>query len=149
MVIILYTLITKSKNDYVYNLAEEGLLNMLKRWYGESTSEKTRSWAEEFMVVDTCPDCSGHRLRKESLHFKINDAHIGDLTKMDVQVLYDWLVAAEQTLEPRKAQIAHEILKEIKLRLGFLLFPPRIAHLKLRRLQPNKGIQFSPDLEYS
>ncbi len=113
--------ITKSKNDYVYNLAEEGLLNMLKRWYGESTSEKTRSWAEEFMVVDTCPDCSGHRLRKESLHFKINDAHIGDLTKMDVQVLYDWLVAAEQTLEPRKAQIAHEILKEIKLRLGFLL----------------------------
>lgn len=113
--------ITKSKNDYVYNLAEEGLLNMLKRWYGESTSEKTRSWAEEFMVVDTCPDCDGHRLRKESLHFKINDAHIGDLTKMDVQVLNDWLGEAEKTLEPRQAQIAHEILKEIKLRLGFLL----------------------------
>jgi excinuclease ABC subunit A len=113
--------ITKSKNDYVYNLAEEGLLNMLKRWYGESTSEKTRSWAEEFMVVDTCPDCSGHRLRKESLHFKINGAHIGELTKMDVQELYNWLVEAESTLETRKAQIAHEILKEIKLRLGFLL----------------------------
>mgnify|MGYP003333355910 CR=1 FL=1 len=113
--------IANSKNDYVYNLAEEGLLNMLKRWYGESTSEKTRSWAEEFMVVDTCPDCNGHRLRKESLHFKINDVHIGDLTKMDVQVLYDWLEEAEKTLEPRQAQIAHEILKEIKLRLGFLL----------------------------
>lgn len=113
--------ITKSKNDYVYNLAEEGLLNMLKRWYGESTSEKTRSWAEEFMVVDTCPDCDGHRLRKESLHFKINGAHIGELTKMDVQVLYDWLEEAEKTLEPRQAQIAREILKEIKLRLGFLL----------------------------
>ena len=60
------------------------------------------------MVVDTCPDCNGHRLRKESLHFKINGAHIGELTKMDVQVLYDWLEEAEKTLEPRQAQIAHE-----------------------------------------
>lgn len=112
---------SKSKNDFVFNLAEEGLLNMLKRWYGESTSEKTRTWAEEFMIVDTCPDCDGHRLKRESLHFKINEKHIGHLTQMDVQDLFDWMQAAESSLEDRKRLIAQEIIKEIRLRLGFLL----------------------------
>ncbi len=112
---------SKSKNDFVFNLAEEGLLNMLKRWYGESTSEKTRTWAEEFMIVDTCPDCDGHRLKRESLHFKINEKHIGHLTQMDVQELFDWMQAAESSLEDRKRLIAQEIIKEIRLRLGFLL----------------------------
>ncbi len=112
---------SKSKNDFVFNLAEEGLLNMLKRWYGESTSEKTRTWAEEFMIVDTCPDCDGHRLKRESLHFKINEKHIGHLTQMDVQELFDWMQEAESSLEDRKRLIAQEIIKEIRLRLGFLL----------------------------
>lgn len=112
---------SKSKNDFVFNLAEEGLLNMLKRWYGESTSEKTRTWAEEFMIVDTCPDCDGHRLKRESLHFKINEKHIGHLTQMDVQDLFDWMQVAESSLEDRKRLIAQEIIKEIRLRLGFLL----------------------------
>ncbi len=112
---------SKSKNDFVFNLAEEGLLNMLKRWYGESTSEKTRTWAEEFMIVDTCPDCDGHRLKRESLHFKINEKHIGYLTQMDVQELFDWMQSAESSLEDRKRLIAQEIIKEIRLRLGFLL----------------------------
>ncbi len=112
---------SKSKNDFVFNLAEEGLLNMLKRWYGESTSEKTRTWAEEFMIIDTCPDCDGHRLKRESLHFKINEKHIGHLTQMDVQELFDWIQAAESSLEDRKRLIAQEIIKEIRLRLGFLL----------------------------
>ena len=112
---------SKSKNDFVFNLAEEGLLNMLKRWYGESTSEKTRTWAEEFMIVDTCPDCDGNRLKRESLHFKINEKHIGHLTQMDVQDLFDWMQVAESSLEDRKRLIAQEIIKEIRLRLGFLL----------------------------
>lgn len=112
---------SKSKNDFVFNLAEEGLLNMLKRWYGESTSEKTRTWAEEFMIVDTCPNCDGHRLKRESLHFKINEKHIGHLTQMDVQDLFDWMQVAESSLEDRKRLIAQEIIKEIQLRLGFLL----------------------------
>lgn len=112
---------SNSKNDFVFNLAEEGLLNMLKRWYGESTSEKTRTWAEEFMIVDTCPDCDGHRLKRESLHFKINEKHIGHLTQMDVQDLFDWMQVAESSLEDRKRLIAQEIIKEIRLRLGFLL----------------------------
>lgn len=51
-------------NDYVYDLAVEGITNMVERWYRDSTSEKIRSWAEEFLSIVTCPTCDGYRLKK-------------------------------------------------------------------------------------
>lgn len=108
-------------HDFVYNLAEEGLLNMLVRWYEESSSEKIRSWAEEFMEVITCPECSGYRLMKESLHYKIAEKHIGELSSMDLGQLYDWSMNVEKDLSKKQKAIAKDVLKEIQERLNFLL----------------------------
>lgn len=110
-----------SQHDYTYNLAKQGLVNMLNRWYQDSTSERTRKFTEEFMTVKTCPTCEGARLKIESLHFKINDKNIGELSQMDVVELAQWMEEVEQHLSERKQLIAKEILKEIRLRLGFLL----------------------------
>ena len=110
-----------SKHDFTYNLAYEGLVNMLERWYGNSTSEKIRRWAEEFMTVDVCPECDGYRLKKESLHFKINEKHIGELSEMDIAELSRWMETADKSFSDRKKMIAKDVLKEIRLRLGFLL----------------------------
>ena len=110
-----------SKNDMVYNLAYEGLANMLERWYNDTTSEKVRRWAEEFMTIDTCPECAGFRLKKESLHFKVRDRHIGELSELDIASLHEWISGTEDELSERDRQIAKEVLKEIRLRLGFLL----------------------------
>ncbi|MEM1218463.1 MAG: excinuclease ABC subunit UvrA, partial [Bacteroidota bacterium] len=111
----------KGKHDYEYNLAYEGLVKMLERWYSDTTSEKVRSWAEEFMTVATCPTCDGHRLKQESLHFKIAGYHIGDLAVMDIAELRQTLEGVEEQLEERDRLIAKDILKELRLRLGFLL----------------------------
>jgi excinuclease ABC subunit A len=108
-------------NDYSYNLAQEGLVNMLARWYEDTSSEKIRRWAEEFMSIDTCPDCGGYRLKQEALHFKLKDTHIGQLAAMDLKELREWMEGVEEHLSERQATIAHDILKEIRLRLGFLL----------------------------
>lgn len=108
-------------NDYSYNLAQEGIVNMLERWYEDTSSEKIRRWAEEFMTIDTCPDCEGYRLKKESLHFKVHDKHIGELAEMDLAMLRDWMEGLEAHMGDRQALIARDILKEIRLRLGFLL----------------------------
>ncbi len=108
-------------NDYSYNLAQEGIVNMLSRWYEDTSSEKIRRWAEEFMTIDTCPDCNGYRLKQESLHFKISDKHIGELAEMDLTMLRDWMEGLESQMSERQALIARDILKEIRLRLGFLL----------------------------
>jgi len=111
-----------SRNEaYSYNLAHEGIVNMLKRWHEGTSSDKIRQWAENFMSVVTCPECEGYRLKKESRHFKINNKHIGELSILDIQTLYDWMLEAEQNLTDRQQLIAKDILKEIKLRLGFLL----------------------------
>ncbi|MFT4761412.1 MAG: excinuclease ABC subunit A [Paraglaciecola sp.] len=109
------------KHDFVYNLATDGIIKMLERWYRDTTSEKTRQWAEEFMTVDTCADCEGMRLRKESLHFKIDEKNIAELAEMDLSDLGDWFEGLETRISDRQFQIGREVLKEIKLRLGFLL----------------------------
>jgi len=110
-----------SKNDFVYDLAYEGLVSMLQRWNKESTSEKIRSWAEEFMTIVTCPTCEGYRLKQSALHFKMGEKHIGELANMDLDDLSAWFDVIDKKLSKKQRAIATEVLKEIRLRLGFLL----------------------------
>lgn len=111
----------RKKQDFSYNLAKEGIIPMLKRWYDNSTSEKVRRWAEDFMTISTCPTCDGQRLRQEALHFKINEKNIADLAEMDLIALNDWMQNVDQHLSERQLLIARDILKEIRFRLEFLL----------------------------
>lgn len=111
----------KKKQDFSYNLAKEGIVPMLKRWYDNSTSEKVRRWAEDFMTISTCPTCDGQRLRQEALHFKINEKNIADLAQMDLIALNEWMQLVDQHLSERQLLIARDILKEIRFRLEFLL----------------------------
>lgn len=113
--------LSRTKQDYSYNLANDGLLGMVEGWYDNTSSEKIRKWAEAFMTVDTCPECDGFRLKKESLHFKLADHHIGQLAHMDINELLDWISKLDGHLTERQNTIGAEILKEIRLRLGFLL----------------------------
>ncbi|MCL4145714.1 UNVERIFIED_CONTAM: hypothetical protein GTU68_012616 [Idotea baltica] len=100
-----------SKNDLVYNLAYEGLFNMLK----------IRSWAENFLTIHNCPECDGYRLKKESLHFKLANKHIGELAEMDLHALREWVSKLPKKLNKKQKLIAEELLKELNLRLSFLL----------------------------
>ena len=108
-------------DEWSYNLAYDGLLNMLKRWYGDTTSEKIRQWAEDFMTVAPCPECQGTRLRKESLWFKIGERNIAELADMDLTELHAALGNVEQLMSERQQAIAKDVLKEIRFRLKFLL----------------------------
>lgn len=109
------------KHDFTYNLAKDGLINMIEQWYSDSGSEKIRNWASDFMTVVTCPSCDGYRLKKESRHFKLGEKHIGELALMDLDELYDWFQQLESHLDEKQKIIAKEVLKEISMRLGFLL----------------------------
>ena len=110
-----------TKHEMVYNLAYEGLKKMLMRWYNDSTSNKIRNWAEAFLTVDVCPECNGQRLRKESRHFKLGEKNISELANMDIAELADWMGKIDKKMNARQKKIATEVLKEIRLRLGFLL----------------------------
>ncbi|WP_044198895.1 excinuclease ABC subunit UvrA [Dyadobacter tibetensis] len=98
----------------------EGIVNFLKKQQ-ETGNDKIQDWLKDFMMIKTCPECEGKRLRKESLHFRIDGKDISELSEMDVLDLSKWLVGLEDRLEERQQLIAGEVLKEIRKRVGFLL----------------------------
>ncbi len=67
-----------------------------------------------------CPECHGHRLKAESLAFRILDKNIGQLADMDLLELQTWLGDLEPQLDERDQKVAHEVLNEILKRLSFL-----------------------------
>ncbi len=121
-----------SPHDFTYDLESDGILNMLEKWYRETTSEKIRGWAEEFMTITRCAECEGYRIKKESLHFKIKDKHIGELAEMDMEELGDWLDNLSDGLSAREAAVSGELIKEIDHRLKFLL-EVGLGYLSLNR----------------
>jgi excinuclease ABC subunit A len=112
---------TSVYNDYSYDLAKEGLVNMLEKWYEDTSSERIRNWAEAFMTLVPCSACEGFRLKKESLHFYIDGKHIGQLAHLDFHQLNLWFTDIESRLSAKQNTIARDIIKEIRYRLHFLL----------------------------
>ncbi len=104
---------------FFYPRPFEGVIENLNRRYAETDSEAIREEIARFMNVRSCPVCNGARLRKESLHIKINDTNIYDYTMMSVREL---LSAFENlTLSAQEEFIASRVKKEIIERLGFLV----------------------------
>ena len=116
-----FTKVYEGVHDFSYDLAKEGLIKMLDHWYKESTSDRIRDWAEDFMTVVECETCHGQRLKKESLHFKLNNTNISELGNMDLSDLYQWFETLDKHLDKKQKLIGAEVLKEIKMRLQFLL----------------------------
>ncbi len=114
-----------------WNTSFEGIMNFLKRQQ-DSDSDKIQDWLKDFMLIKTCPECNGQRLRKESLHFKIDNRNIAELSDMDIADLSAWFENIEIRLSEKQNQIAAEILKEIRKRLGFL-FGIGLDYLTLNR----------------
>lgn len=110
----------------------EGLIHQLKRWFENSSSDAVQRWVEGFMEQQTCKECNGSRLRKESLWFKINDRHIAELSEMNIDNLAAWFDGLELRISKKQAIIAKDILKEIRDRLRFLL-QVGLSYLTLNR----------------
>ncbi|MBS4537415.1 excinuclease ABC subunit UvrA [Clostridium sp. D2Q-11] len=101
-----------------YNGPFEGVINNLERRYRETNSDYMRDKIENYMGIIPCGDCSGARLRDESLAVTIDDKNISQVTEMSIKDSLEFFKNLELT--EREAFIAHQILKEINGRLGFL-----------------------------
>jgi excinuclease ABC subunit A len=97
----------------------EGILAQLERRHRESSSERTRAHYEQFFRSIPCAVCHGTRLRPESRAVFVSDKAIVEVTDMTVRQAYDFVAGLKLT--GARAQIAGEVLKEIKNRLTFLL----------------------------
>ena len=105
--------------DYYLNF--EGISNFISYQFHNSDSSSLKRWAKNYMIEVNCSKCEGLRLQKEALHFKFEGFNISQLSKMDIAELYEFFATIEDRLDERKKAIGVEIIKELKIRLKFLL----------------------------
>jgi excinuclease ABC subunit A len=118
--------------NVTYQQKFAGLVPTLKHQYDNSTSNSVRSTVEEFMSVETCPDCHGGRLKQESLAVFINGSNIDDFVRLDIAQARERFAELEQRLGARQLTIANLIIKEIRARLNFLV-DVGLSYLTLNR----------------
>ena len=109
---------TRGDGGGTFSAPFEGIITNLERRYRETNSDAMKNLYEGYMSQVPCPDCGGKRLKKESLAVTIKErnlAEISDLSVRDCRAFFDGI-----TLTERERIIAHQILKEIQSRLGFL-----------------------------
>ena len=104
-----------------YEIDFEGVYSFIINQYNDSDSSSIKRWAKEYLKEEQCDDCQGSRLKKEALHFKIEQKSIADLVQLDLEELKHFFSKLYVKLNAEKKQIAGEILKEINARIQFLL----------------------------
>jgi len=97
----------------------EGVIPNLERRYRDAPSDHVRQEIEQFMAERPCPACRGKRLRPEALGVTVGGLNIAEFTRMSVREALGFLGRLELT--ERERLIAHQIVKEIKARLEFLM----------------------------
>ncbi len=110
----------------------QGIVNYIMQMAGDESSTALQKWAASFMNTVTCPECHGHRLKPESLAFRVDGMHIGEMAEMDLTELYERLEHLEERLEPQQRPVAHEILHEILTRIKFII-DVGVGYLSLNR----------------
>ncbi|MGA8533529.1 MAG: excinuclease ABC subunit UvrA [Candidatus Tumulicola sp.] len=109
---------SRAGKTWEYRASFEGVVNNLQRRYAETSSDYVKEDIEKYMSASTCNACKGARLKPEALAVTVGGKNIDALTRMPIEKLEDFF--GELRLTPRQEQIAHQIVKEISARLGFL-----------------------------
>lgn len=102
-----------------YKAPYEGVVTNLERRYMDTQSDYMREKIEEFMSLTPCESCKGRRLKDSVLAVTVGGINISEFTDLSVRDCLRFLDALH--LDPKRAQIAQLILKEIRARLQFLM----------------------------
>ncbi len=97
----------------------EGVLNNLQRRYKETESEMVREDLAKYLNMQPCPSCDGTRLRRDARHVFIDQHTLPDLVRMPIGIGLEYFENLQ--LAGKQGEIAEKILKEIRLRLSFLV----------------------------
>lgn len=101
-----------------YDSTYEGVIPNLERRHKETDSEFMRRDIERFMRERKCHACGGSRLKPVVLAVTIHGMNIMDICGLGVDDALDML--DDLKLSEQEQFIAHQIIKEINSRLGFM-----------------------------
>ncbi|MCP5162518.1 MAG: excinuclease ABC subunit UvrA [Hahellaceae bacterium] len=97
----------------------EGVIPNIERRYRETDSQTIREELSRYQTNQCCPDCKGSRLKRSSRHVFIEDKNLPYITTLPVGKAHEYFTNIH--LPGVKGEIAEKILKEIRLRLQFLV----------------------------
>ncbi len=103
-----------------HNSQWEGLIPQSLRLYGQTNSDYRREELEKFMRVLPCPACNGRRLKEKVLAVNVAGKSIVDVTDLSIGDCIAFFEELEGKLTLKEQEIARQIMKEIRSRLGFL-----------------------------
>lgn len=98
----------------------EGVVPNMERRFLETDSAWIREEFSRYQSAAPCEFCHGKRLKPEALAVKVNGLDIMEASEMSIHQAQEWFSSVEVSLSPKKAEIAHKIIKEIVDRLSFL-----------------------------
>ncbi len=113
-----------------YTRPFEGILPILERQLRDANGESIRQKLEKYLEMVPCGTCSGQRLRPEALAVKVGPYIITELTSVSVGKSLQRIEklmgvgsadGADPLLSDRQIQIGDLVLREIRMRLRFLL----------------------------
>ncbi len=107
-------------NNY-YMVRWEGVEEFIERQFEDVTVNKGAKWKEQFIRHEPCSLCGGSRLNQETQYFKVAGKSIAEVSDMSIDELSVWFSDIESKMSQKHQTIAHDILKEIRERLRFLV----------------------------
>ncbi|MBN7792195.1 excinuclease ABC subunit UvrA [Microbacterium esteraromaticum] len=129
-----YKVSVKWKNRYGremrYTSGFEGVVPYIERQYMQAESDTQRARWGEYLREVPCPVCDGARLKPEVLAVKVHGHSIAEVSSLSLADASTFMHTLELT--DREARIAAQVLREIRLRLDFLL-QVGLAYLNLGR----------------
>ncbi|MDM7937113.1 MAG: excinuclease ABC subunit UvrA [Cyanobium sp. CZS 48M] len=119
---------SRYRKSETYQRPFEGILPILERQLRDASGESVRQKLEQYLEMVPCGTCQGLRLRPEALAVRVGPYAIHELTAVSVadtleriEALMGVAEGAEPLLTPRQIQIGDLVLREIRMRLKFLL----------------------------
>ena len=118
-----YKVTVKWKNRYGremrYSSGFEGVVPYIERQYVQADSDSQRQRWSDFLREVPCPVCNGDRLKPEVLAVQVHGHSIADASRLSLADAHAYFTTLELT--DREAKIGAQVLREIRLRLDFLI----------------------------
>jgi len=114
-----FTYLTSAGRSYTRKHPFEGVLPNMERRYRETESNVVREELARFLGSQACTECKGMRLNRAARHVFITGRALPEITRLPIggcQRFFD-----ELALTGKRGEIAAKIVKEVRLRLQFLV----------------------------
>ena len=113
-----------------YSTGFEGVIPYMERKYIEAETDSQRQRVADYLREIPCPVCDGKRLKPEVLAVTVDGVSISDICELSLLNAYEFMKNLQ--LSARDAKIAAQVLREIRLRLEFLI-EVGLSYLNLMR----------------